>query len=317
MDIEKKLHDSYKMLKLNFNLKNLIFSFLDFKQIITKEFILNFDFLNSLRKDKRMKFFKENYDYLLFQIDFSIEKYKKIKQEFTEFLEASEETYIQIYTHFLLKKYKKQKKLSFTCDSKTNIKVISYFIQNQIFIQILKLKDLSIANKPENLKYFTQSISINSSLQELFLEGNEIGKNDTDMKFFSQAFIKNNSIKILDLNWNEIGRNKLDLMYLSEALIINKRIEFLYLFNNWIGNNKEDMVYIKIILNENKFLKELDLSWNRIGDNIEDLKNLEEGLEENKTLLILNLTKNVIDNNKNIENLRNKNPNIIINSYFT
>lgn len=100
-----------KLLKLNFNLKNWIFSFLDFEEIISSLFYIHSEFTFSLNKNKMIKFFRENYNYLLQQIHFSGEDLKEIKRELSQSFKASEETYNQIFGFILSKKYKTDKQI--------------------------------------------------------------------------------------------------------------------------------------------------------------------------------------------------------------
>jgi hypothetical protein len=315
MESAKNIKNPKIFVLLNFNLKNWVFSFLDFEEIISNLFFVHSEFTKSLNKNKMIKFFKENFNYLMQQIHFSNQKLKEIKREFSENFEASEETYHQIFTYILIKKYKTENQLHLKW-TYIPAKIISTYISKQKHLKILNLAHNNLAKIPLNLKYLSDIvIKLTNSLELLYLNDNEIGKNPTDMKYLSQALSLNNSIRDLDLSWNEIGKNKLDIYYLCQALKRNRKLENLYLYNNLIGNNKEDMVFLKDALKINRIIKDLDLSWNCIGENIKDFDFLANGLKENKSLLIINLTKNLIDNFENINMLKKESPNIMIVSF--
>jgi len=315
MESAKNIKNPKIFVLLNFNLKNCVFDFLDFEEIISNLFFVHSEFTKSLNKNKMIKFFKENFNYLMQQIHFSNQKLKEIKSEFSENFEASEEAYHQIFTYILMKKYKTENQLQLK-STYLPVKIISTYVSKQKHLQILNLANNNIAKIPLNLKYLSDmALKLTNSLQKLYLNDNEIGKNSTDMKYLSQALSLNNSIRDLDLNWNEIGKNKLDIYYLCQALKRNRKLENLYLYNNLIGNNKEDMVFLKDALKINRIIKDLDLSWNCIGENIKDFDFLANGLKENKSLLIINLTKNLIDNFENINMLKKESPNIMIVSF--
>jgi len=314
MESEKIIPKSNKFLRLNFNLKNWIFSFLDFEEIIylTK---IHSEFNKSYKRSKIFKYLKESYSYLMFRINLSNNKLQIITNEFKSNFFVSEETYHQVYLYFLNKKYKNEKEISLK-KTNFNTKIISNFISKHECIEKLILSENCFTKIPKSILELSKIFYKVTSLQILYLNENNIGLNETDMKYLCEGIKNNFSIKVLDLNWNEIGKNKYDVFYLSEALKINKKLENLFLFNNLIGNYNEDIQHISNWLDVNKTLKEIDLSWNMIGENENDFFIFSQKLKENKTLEILNITKNKIDNILNILRLKKDNPGLNIKSFY-
>ena len=105
-----------KLKELNYNLKNVIFSFLGFEEIINNLLKVNKSFCNSIKKIDFICVIKDN-DLLNKPtlISFSKEKIQNFKSYFShEKFSEYEEIINQIYLYLLEKKYSKLKKLFLT-----------------------------------------------------------------------------------------------------------------------------------------------------------------------------------------------------------
>jgi hypothetical protein len=324
-----------KFSQLNFNLKNEIFYFLPYVQLLEETFYINKSFSVALKFIKLLNYVKNNLKVLIHEINFIKERIKEMKKKLKQYTSQNELIY-EICAILLNKKHKRNSTFTFNFSFKIKQAVVFKFILYNKYIKKLNLRNLNIEYNEHNLKTLFESLikCQNSNLQTLILSKNKIGHNSDDCLYLSKVLKKHNHIIELDIEENEIGffssndfkllmeglsinenitklnisgnffcyNNENDIKYLENFIENNNSLRTLHIKSSNIGMNKHDIYYlIKIVNKENSVLKELDISDNKLGnkENLEDLKNFFSAIAQNKTLFELNLSGNSLNGKDN------------------
>ncbi len=316
--------------KLNFNLKNEIFEFIQLNQIFEEVFYIDKSFSVALKNIKRFDYIKNNLKILIHDINFTKERINDIRIALENYVTQKKVIY-EICAILLNKKHKKNS--TYTFDGNTSIKkaVIFKFISNNRYIKRLNLRNFNCQYKEKTTKALLEALlnCKSESLHSLAISKNKIGKQLNDSNHIITILKKYNRIIEFDLEDNELGffssydfkllfeglshndrintlnisenyfcyNNENHIKYLHKFVKENNSLRSIYIRNSSIGMNRDDIYYLsKIISKENSTLKELDLSENKLGneDNFEELKNLFYAITDNKSLSDLNLSGNAL-----------------------
>ncbi len=213
-----------KYLKLNFNLKNIIFSHLPLIQILIQIIKIDKSTLMALRKNPFIIYIKN--------------KHKKF-QSIISIFNCESINYI--------------KDICF-CDSsltENNIDEIIVFLLVKNFSCMLDLRVKNLGTNEKNMMYLIEALKINTSIKTLDLCENYLGRNEKFMMYLSKGMKINFSIEILKLGSNELGTNEINIMYLSEGLKSNTSIKELNVSLNNLGINEKNMMYLSEALKIN------------------------------------------------------------------
>lgn len=320
-----------KFTKLNFNLKIEIFSFVSFEEKINKLFLVCKAFSFALNQTKIIKFLKQNFDYLLSQVDFRFDTYKNLKTNFSIFQSLDEGFFLNIFIYLLNHKHMNTQEI-FYDDYSNNYS----YNDKKLFCQFLKVNKTSnfkikIFNKSkenEEIHSLFEAISVNHNVEYLkffILQGfsesdfsllaNSL-ENKNQLKVLDLSFIyfmenedkksfevlfrglkKNKTLKTLLLGGSEIGiYNPKDIFYLSEYIKSNDSLEELELKGNYnLSRNKDFALHIAEIFNASKpNLKYVNLDTVTLNCYKSDLRPIFESLGKNNTLLKLKISDNFI-----------------------
>jgi len=296
MNVRKEIGDN-KLTNLNFNLKNEIFDFLPFEDLIIQIMRVDRNFIFALKNRNSLKYIRKNMGYLLNNLEFYPCNIAGIKSILLQ-LELEDEYYCQIITYLLKIKYKNEYVLDLSSrdlggNDDFSFKVISYFIKWNYKLLKLYLENNSLGvEKSNKVSYFSDALINNNTIQEIFLNENLLGNYSDNIKYLSQVISSNKTINSLYLSSNNLGNDPLNMKYLSEGLIINQSIEYLDLSLNNLGNNIQNIFFLSEIINSNNILKEIYLNDNYLALDKCNVKRLSEAIEANKSLREINLNSN-------------------------
>jgi len=261
LNIQNKENSKNKFLRLNFNLKNYIFSYLPFEDNLFNIPTVCKKFSDSIKNKKIIKAFKQNQKKYLKDIEFDLNSINKVKNSIYETSE-SESTIDDFCTYLLLKKYKNYYTLTLREKKDLYFPILSKFLAKTKNISFVDLYSTDIGINEDNLKYCCEGLSKNSSVQIANLNCNKIGTNSNSMFYISQVLINNKTLKNFYLFGNLIGRNENDLYYFAEALKINSTLEVISLDENKINDFKRNSIFLRNALRINHSLKELQITIN-------------------------------------------------------
>jgi len=292
-------YDLNKFSKLNFNLKNEIFNFLPFNDLINVIYRIDKKTLLAINFRKSINIIKLNFSNLLQNLEFKLDKLLEIKKDYFILEEITEVAFEQIITHLFKIKFKEEIILDLSSseiglDHDFLIKIISQIIEENKTIIKLYLDNnlLGMDFEGKSIKSLSEGLYKNFTLQELYLNENCLGDKIENMKYLSEALKCNKTIKALVLFSNNLGLNSKNIFYLSELIKMNDTIQFLDISLNELGYDPKNFSFLSDALKINQSLKELYLTNNNIGCNIINIKILSEAFETNLSLIEINLNSN-------------------------
>lgn len=274
---KKATNKSYsKINKLNFNLKNYIFSYLPLQQIIQNILRVEKKFLESIRRKKDFKILYNKLDCFTQTINFQRKEIRNIKNYFVN-LDLSEAQINEILFYLLNRKILR---------NNPNSEVYVYFLHcdYDFFCEFLK-KNISIRN-------------IHINFGKNFLSENRI-------KILYKILRKSKLIQKLNLSNNAIGDKEYDMVYLSKMLEKSQSLREFNLSNNLIGQNIRDMEHLANALMRNRILKTLNLNHNLIGLSDYNVFNICKIIKKNNTIETLNIFDNLIFDNVHVADIHN------------
>jgi len=316
-----------KFIKLNFNLKNEIFSFLQPKFIIDNVFLVCSCFLFAVKNLKWLILIKKE-EYRDF-LSNKRHKFPEMQDLMKYFIKKGES---EIYSYYIclclsIKKYRniEELKLKLNKTFKEHEKISIYLKDFIVYSDNIKKLDLSYNKIGLNkliMRYLNEALKINTTIDSINLSFNDLGLNELNMFNYernSSRFIlypiildklsiysvnikeilqMNNSIQQLYLNNNNLGKNIQNMLYLSEALKLNKKIVVLDISFNNLADNTKNFFYLKEALEINNSIQQLILAFNYIGFTRQASQYLSEALQINKSIKNLNLSSNYLNNNE-------------------
>ncbi len=258
-----------KIYKLNFNLKNIIFSYLPIEQQLRNILHVEKKFLDAIRRKKDFKILYNKLDYYTTNINFQRKEIRKIKSDFLE-LEISENQINEILFYLLNRKFRQQ-----SC----NKDIVIYFLNCDFDFVCLYLKNnTSLKNisfefgrnflSENRIKILYKILGKSKTISKINLSNNAIGDKEYDMVYLSKMIGKSQTLIELNLSNNLIGQNLLDLQFLSNALMRNRVLKSLNLNHNLIGLSDYNIFNICKIIRKNSNLETLNIYDNIIFDNI-------------------------------------------------
>lgn len=261
---------------LNFNLKNIIFSYLPFLTQITILNNVDKTCLFAIQNEKSYSLISNEFDMINGLFDaFDFEKILNLLKKYEGIIKESNKFFYEMSVYFLTRKFKEENHFDLSY-----IKSIEK--EESIFTQVFS--------------YITGSLEINCTIVKLYFENKNLGKNTNNLKNLSRVLKKNWSIIEIYLNENFLGENIENIQLLSEALKINKGIKSLYLSSNQLGKFPENLLCLSEALKLNNTLEILDLGINDLGYNKENLLHLSESLKVNNSIKEIYLNDNFIGN---------------------
>ena len=116
-----------KFSQLNFNLKNEIFYFLPYVQLLEETFYINKSFSVALKFIKLLNYVKNNLKVLIHEINFIKERIKEMKKKLKQYTSQNELIY-EICAILLNKKHKRNSTFTFNFSFKFKKAVVFKFI---------------------------------------------------------------------------------------------------------------------------------------------------------------------------------------------
>lgn len=272
-----------KFNKLNFNLKNCVFSYLPFEESLFGMSRISRKFLAAVKSKKSTKIFIRYFSHLQSEINFDKKSISQVKQYFANCGEA-EETLNQLCTFLLVKKNESCEILDLREEKNVDFEILANFISQNMSVSFLDLYDTAIGAADQNLKIICDALARNKSIQMLNLNCNKIGENPNHMFYLSEALKRNKTLKKVYFYGNSIGKNENDFFYLADALINNSTIEVLSIDSNEITDFQRDSCLLADALRSNKSLKEIQITFNEKLNKKETKKLLKQA---NKNLRVV------------------------------
>lgn len=271
-----------KFLSLNFNLKNIIFSYLTFEEQLLEMTKITKKFSYALKHKKSFICFKKYFLKIVDKIDFCLDKLNYVRSKFKNCNE-SEETMEQIIFYFL--KYK----------------FVSYHM-------------ISLREEKENLeiRHLNKFIEYSQKLEVLDLYKNNLASRREDFISLCKAIEKSKKIERISFNHNEIGIREDDISHIINIIHECKTLKKLHLYGNNIGRNDKDFTLISDCLEKNKTLEVLSLDGNELRNPHREILQLQLAIKSNRTLKEIGIIANNIDNKRVIRMFKRANPNIKI-----
>jgi len=250
-----------KFTKLNFNLKNYIFSFLRFEECLFSVSRISKKFTDAIKSKKLIKIFTQTFAELLREINFDKKSVEHVKQFFANCDEA-DQTLNQLCAFLLLQKHKFLEILVLREKKDLHFEVLAYFISQTTSIFNLDLYDTAIVSDDLSLKVLSKALALNKSIHVVNLNFNKIGEKPNHMLFLSDALKQNSTLKKAYFFGNLIGKNENDFFYLSEALSQNSTLELICIDQNKFTDFQRDSGLLANALRNNKSLKEIQITYN-------------------------------------------------------
>jgi len=250
-----------KFTKLNFNLKNYVFSYLPFEDSLFSFSKISKKFSSAIKSRKMIKIFTQNFSNLLSEIYFDKKSIANVKGYFETCAEA-EETLNNMCEFLLQKKQKFSETLDLREEKNLHFEILANFILQTKTISFLDLYDTAIGTEESSLKMLCKALAKNDSIQILNLNCNKIGEKASHMLFLSEALKQNRTLKKVYFFGNFIGKNENDFFYLAEALIRNTTLEVISIDSNEITNIQRDSGFLANAFKNNKSLKEIQITFN-------------------------------------------------------
>lgn len=292
----KKIKKQIKLLDLNFNLINTIFSYLHLEKLTSEALKLNKKITFALKQLKLLKILKANQDLLLKHLtpetlpsqifienasEYGISESNKedlllyiLQKQKGEkslcLLESSENKNEENYAEYLLKLIDSPKQIKFFSLNR----ITFLFEKPHCFgnmLQGLAKKDIEIfwilncpllVEEKKNEQFLiavADLIKKTNSINRLTLSGLNLGSNIVIFRLVCEAIKANKTLISLDLSRNKLGDNTENVRCLCEALKLNSSIELCVLDLNNLGRNEENLCIIADLLHENKSLKYLSV----------------------------------------------------------
>jgi len=286
-----------KFHRLNFNLKNEIFSFLYLRESVNNVFPLAKNFMKAFYNFKIFKLIKANFDNFVSQATYDYSEMEIIKE-------------------------------SFMIDGLSELSAFDACVYlSSMKIRKLKKLEISIAKLFEKEKekfYFRQIILFNKSIETLVLNLDYLlNKDKNDIICFLQELKNICSIKTIKFEFNLKDSRKIDLctLLISKEIIQSLKLDFedfleknlidSYILFEELAKNKSikklkisniHSFLMKLLLEvilKNESIKNLNLSHNSLGEKFNDkqLVNLLESLKKNTSINKLNLSNNLLSCN--------------------
>lgn len=268
---------------LNFNLKNEIFSFLPFMQVLNELTKLNRRTLYTVKKKRDFKILFKNISILEETINFSRKELRLVGRYFSS-IGLSEGSLAEIYIYLLNRKYKSNNLyFVYIYFLHSDYNFVCQFLKQNLTLRAIAFRFDRYFLNENKIKNIFKIIENSNILIKLNFSNNFLGDNDYDIVYLAKMIKNNPCLKELNLSSNLVGQNPNDMPLLANALLINKTLEKLDLFNNFLGINEKNIDCICEIIKHNKVLKFLDVSNNLIVDDFSLLK-IENALDTNSTL---------------------------------
>lgn len=258
---------SPKFIRLNFNLKNEIFSFLSFGDYVTNISEVSKSFLYALNQSKILKFLKANLHTFIELVDFKNEALLKIKSKLSEYNSTSDSFSRQIFFYLLKLKFKNKSEIAFD-EYRENYTLFDKFIFCQFLKasknSIFKIKIFNKINVTNEIKLIYDAIHSNAKIEYLKLFSLQ-GLNQDDFYHLSNALQNKTNLKVLDLSFiyfSDKSKSEKNLCFkiLFEGLINNNSLKNLYLGGCEIGKyNEDDFNSLTNFISINESLEEIEL----------------------------------------------------------
>lgn len=274
-----------KFSKLNFNLKNCVFSFLPFEDSIFSMSKISKKFSWAIKSKKLTKVFKEKFEELLSLTNFDKESIANVQQCFSVCSEDNQ-TLNDLCAFLLLKKHKSSEILDLRQEKNLHFQVLANFLSRTKSISNLDLYDTALAAEDSSIKAFSAALAKNQSVQVVNLNFNKIGENANHMLFVSEALKRNKTLKKIYFYGNSIGKNENDFLFLGEALKENSTLEVICVEHNEITDFQRDSGLLADALRNNTSLKEIQITYNGKLD-VKEIKQTKKLLKKaNKNLRV-------------------------------
>jgi len=272
----KITYDYSKIYKLNFNLKNTIFSFLPLNQVVENIIRVEKKFVEAIRRKKDFKILYNKLDYYTSTINFQKKEIRNITNDFVD-LDLSEE----------------------------QMKEILFYLLNRKFRLLITTTEVYIYFLHCDFDFVCEFLKKNNSLKNIAFEFGKNLLNENRVKILYNILRKSKIITKLNLSNNAIGEKEYDMMYLGKMIEKSQSIRDLNLSNNLIGQNLRDFEYLSNALLNNRVLRCLNLNHNLIGLSDYNVFNICKIIKQNSTLHTLNIFDNLIFDNVHLADIHN------------
>ena len=231
-----------KFLSLRKDLKNEIFEFLEYKEIIFSIRFLNKDNYTFFNNKKIFYYILTNIKTFVEEIGFEEDKLNLIKIKLSQFVECKNHL-DNIFIFLLGSKLQNEKKISITKKS-LNFKFFYNFLEFRNDLIEIKLISIdNISSDENNMKYLSEGISKLSNLKIIDLSRNNLGNNENNFKYLCQSISKLSNLQQINLWRNKICENENNIKYLIEGLSNHSNLQDLDLSFNTIGKNENNIFY--------------------------------------------------------------------------